>query len=50
MNRKEQIENLQNEIAQRQNTLEELKRAEDQDQLEHPDQTVIDEYIDNLNI
>ena len=50
MNRKEQIENLENEIAQKQQTIDDLRKAEDEDQLEQPDQTVINEFIDNLNI
>lgn len=49
-NRKEQIENLKNEIAQKEQTLNELITAEDQEQQEHPDQNVIDEFVDNLNI
>lgn len=49
-NRKEQIENLKNEIAQKEQTLNELITAEDQEQQEHPDQDVIDEFVDNLNI
>ena len=49
-NRKEQIENLKNEIAQKEQTLNELITAEDQEQQEHPDQDVINEFVDNLNI
>lgn len=49
-NRKEQIENLKNEIAQKEQTLNELITAEDQEQHEHPDQDVINEFVDNLNI
>lgn len=49
-NRKEQIENLQNEIAQKQQSLNQLLEAEDQEQQENPDQGVIDEFVDNLNI
>lgn len=49
-NRKEQIENLENEIAQKQQTLNELRTAEDQEQQENPDQDIINEFVDNLNI
>ena len=49
-NRKEQIENLKNEIAQKERTLKELITAEDQEQQEHPDQDVVNEFVDNLNI
>lgn len=49
-NRKEQIENLEAEIAQKQQTLNQLKEAEDQEQQKNPDQDIIDEYVNNLNI
>jgi hypothetical protein len=49
-NRKEQIENLKNEIAQKEQTLNELITTEDQEQQEHPDQDVVNEFVDNLNI
>lgn len=49
-NRKEQIENLKNEIAQKQQTLNELRDSEDQEQQENPDQDIINEFVDNLNI
>ena len=50
MNRKEQIANLEKEIEQKTQTLNQLKEAEDQEQQENPDQGVIDEFVDNLNI
>jgi len=52
MNRKEQIENLENEISEKQKIIDDLRKAEDQEQEQeqHPDQTIIDEFIDNLNI
>lgn len=50
MNRKEQIANLEQEIAAQEQTLNELRDAEAQDQAEHPDQDVIDEFVNNLNI
>jgi hypothetical protein len=50
MNRKEQIENLKNEIVQKQQLLDQLQEAEDQDQQEKPDQDIINEVVDNLKI
>lgn len=50
MNRKEQIENLKNEIAQKQQSLVQLQEAEDQEQQEKPDQDIVNEFVDNLNI
>ena len=49
-NRKEQIENRENEIAQKQQTLNELRTAEEQEHQEKPDQDIINEFVDNLNI
>lgn len=49
-NRKQQIENLENEITQKQQTLNELRTAEDQEQQENPDQDIINGIVENLNI
>lgn len=49
-NRKEQIANLESEIEQKKQTINDLRKAEDQEQEEHPDQDVINEFVDSLNI
>jgi len=50
MNRKEQIENLENEIAQKQQTLNELRETEDTQEQDDIDITQgdIDDFISNV--
>ncbi|QIH39738.1 hypothetical protein G7A72_13365 [Flavobacterium sp. Sr18] len=50
MNRKQQIANLESEIEQKKQTINDLRKAEDQEQQEHPDQDVVNEFVDSLNI
>jgi hypothetical protein len=49
-NRKEQIANLEREIEQKTQTLNQLKEAEENEEQENPDQDIINEFVDNLNI